>query len=209
MLAVLSACQTTEQTRDRVTAFFTEVTFGDNTSLVSEQQLNTRRVRRWQTAPTVAIQGAPSESQRQAVAESVTRISSATGLNVTLTDGSGDIIINFTDEREFVIRKNVAAGCYAHTRRRGDRIRSVEIKIGKRCDPETVWCLDHELMHAFGFFGHSHRLRSVMSASHHEVRLTDWDLMALRILYDPGVTEGDKWADIRPIALKYINREIE
>ena len=209
MLAVLSACQTTEQTRDRVTVFFTEVTFGDNTSLVSEQQLNTRRVRRWQTAPTVAIQGAPSESQRQAVAESVTRISSATGLNVTLTDGSGDIIINFTDEREFVIRKNVAAGCYAHTRRRGDRIRSVEIKIGKRSDPETVWCLDHELMHAFGFFGHSHRLRSVMSASHHEVRLTDWDLMALRILYDPGVTEGDKWADIRPIALKYINREIE
>lgn len=209
MLAVLSACQTTEQTRDRVTVFFTEVTFGDNTSLVSEQQLNTRRVRRWQTAPAVAIQGAPSESQRQAVAESVTRISSATGLNVTLTDGSGDIIINFTDEREFVIRKNVAAGCYAHTRRRGDRIRSVEIKIGKRSDPETVWCLDHELMHAFGFFGHSHRLRSVMSASHHEVRLTDWDLMALRILYDPGVTEGDKWADIRPIALKYINREIE
>tara|TARA_R100000789_G_scaffold82917_1_gene78374 strand:+ start:188 stop:817 length:630 start_codon:yes stop_codon:yes gene_type:complete len=209
MLAVLSACQTTEQTRDRVTVFFTEVTFGDNTSLVSEQQLNTRRVRRWQTAPAVAIQGAPSESQRQAVAESVTRISSATGLNVTLTDGSGDIIINFTDEREFVIRKNVAAGCYAHTRRHGDRIRSVEIKIGKRSDPETVWCLDHELMHAFGFFGHSHRLRSVMSASHHEVRLTDWDLMALRILYDPGVTEGDKWADIRPIALKYINREIE
>ncbi|MEQ8711325.1 MAG: DUF2927 domain-containing protein [Rhodospirillales bacterium] len=208
-MAALSACQTTEQTRDRVTAFFTEVTFGDNSPLVTEQQLNTGRVRRWQTVPTVAIQGAPSEMQRQAVAESVARFASATGLDVRLTDGAGDIIINFSDEREFVIRRNVAAGCYAHTKRRGNRIRAVEIEVGKRSDPESVWCVDHELMHAFGFFGHSHRLRSIMSASHHEERLTEWDMMALRILYDPGVKEGDRWADVRPIALKYINREIE
>lgn len=206
---LLTGCKTTEQYRDRVTAFFTEVTFGDNAALLEAGALKTGRLTRWEKAPTVSVSGSPGDDQRRHVADAVARFSEATGLDVRLVDSGGDIRIEFTRERRFVIRQNVRADCYAHAKRPAGKLDRVDIKIGVRDPDDDGSCIDHELMHAFGFFGHSHRLRSVMSASHGEDILTEWDILALRIVYHPDLSNGATWAETEPVARQLINEVVQ
>ena len=209
LLIFISGCQTTSQVENRVISFFTEMTYGDNSALLEEGELERGRLSRWETAPTFRLEGAPTANQRQEVMRSFAILSEATGFEILESTTGADITIEFTEERTFTIRRNVPAGCYTHTKQRGNVLRSVDIRINKLDDPDSVWCLDHELMHAFGFFGHSHRLRSVMSAAHHENRFTQWDLMALRILYHPDVRNGASWKDIKPLATDMIRETLK
>lgn len=208
-LLLLAGCKTTEQNRDRVTAFFTEIAYGDNSALLDDSALKTGKLTRWEKAPTVSLKGAPTDGQRRQVDAAITRFAGATGLDVRLVESSGDIRIDFSDEREFVIRRNIRADCYAHTKRPSGRLEAVEISIGTRNVANGKSCLDHELMHAFGFFGHSHRLRSVMSAAHGEDSLTEWDILALRIAYHPAVVNGATWNETRPVAQQLIIEAVQ
>ncbi|MEQ9326392.1 MAG: DUF2927 domain-containing protein [Rhodospirillales bacterium] len=209
----LGGCQTAaqklEDDRARAIAFLTEITFGDNSDVVDQKTLPGRRIARWAKAPTISIEGKPSDIQREAVAESARKLSGATRFDIRVVDRDGDIRIDFSDKQDFVTRRTSIVGCYSFPIHRSGRIRSAEIKIGRRYGPDSVICLDHELMHAFGFFGHSTRLRSVMSSVHTDQRFTEWDLLALRIIYNPGIYNNATWEDIELLARILIDEALQ
>ena len=206
---LLAGCKTTEQNRDRVAAFFTEIAYGDNSALLADNALKTGRITRWEKAPTVSVSGSPTDEQRRTVEEAVARFAEATGLDIRQVGSGGDIRIDFSEVRDFVIRRNIRADCYAHTNRPSGRLDSVDIKIGARYAEDGGSCIDHELMHAFGFFGHSYRLRSVMSTIHSEDYLTPWDILALRIAYHDGFSNGATWNEVEPVARRLINEVVQ
>lgn len=52
-------------------------------------------------------------------------------------------------------------------------------------------CINHEVMHGFGFRGHAHSVFSVLSYKHaHQAHLTDTDRLILEALYDPRLKPG-------------------
>ncbi len=67
---------------------------------------------------------------------------------------------------------------------------NVRVLLAKAAPAKVRRCLRHELMHAFGFLGHSHRVRSILSYVHGEEDLTRWDEVLLKSLYDSRLTTG-------------------
>lgn len=76
---------------------------------------------------------------------------------------------------------------------------SVRVLLAKKAPVAIRQCLRHELMHAFGFLGHSHRVRSILSYVHGEEDLTRWDEVLLKSLYDPRLTTGMPRSEVMAI----------
>ena len=62
-------------------------------------------------------------------------------------------------------------------------------------------CINHEVMHGFGFRGHAHSSFSVLSYKYaSQAQLTDTDRLMLETLYDPRLKPGTKVAAVAPVA---------
>jgi hypothetical protein len=62
-------------------------------------------------------------------------------------------------------------------------------------------CINHEVMHGFGFRGHAHGSFSVLSYKYAaQAQLTDTDRLMLETLYDPRLKPGTKVAAAAPVA---------
>lgn len=87
-------------------------------------------------------------------------------------------------EKDYLINDNEIAGCYAQTRanKRGHLVR-VSVHLPMLAKEAAEGCIDHELLHAFGFRGHTHRIRSTMSYVSGEDQWTRWDRVLVRALY--------------------------
>ncbi len=113
-----------------------------------------------------------------------------------------ELTINFSSKSNFLIRGNELATCYAEVASRDDGIiESAAVHIARASEDE--WrsdCLVHELMHAFGWRGHTHRIRSANSYLHGETELTEWDRLLMRTLYDPRLEPGTPEQDALPTA---------
>lgn len=124
-------------------------------------------------------------------------------------DRNADLLILFTDEKEFVVNGNQRGICYASVNADNEGvIRSAAVHVSRKS--EDLWrneCLAHELLHAFGWRGHTHRIRSANSYMHNEDELTRWDRLLMRTLYDPRLPPGTPKDDAIPKA-RAILREL-
>jgi hypothetical protein len=72
----------------------------------------------------------------------------------------------------------------------GSMVRA-EIHVNLANPGRITRCINHEVMHGFGFRGHAHSVFSVLSYKHaHQAHLTDTDLLILEALYDPRLRAG-------------------
>jgi hypothetical protein len=127
-----------------------------------------------------------------------------TGLEINLTEPnneSAQLRIFFSSNKDFVINDNERAACFAHSRSDHDnQLEMAEVYVSRTDDGEwQTGCLVHELLHAFGWRGHTHRVRSAISYMHGEDELTRWDKYLMKTLYDPRLPVGISKADAMPI----------
>ena len=72
----------------------------------------------------------------------------------------------------------------------------VEIFVNVTAPDRVTRCINHEVLHGFGFRGHAHGAFSVLSYRHpHQAQLTGIDRLMLEALYDPRLRPGMKVAD--------------
>jgi hypothetical protein len=73
---------------------------------------------------------------------------------------------------------------------RGSMVRA-EIYVNLANPGRITRCINHEVMHGFGFRGHAHSVFSVLSYQHaHQAQLTATDRLILEALYDPRLRAG-------------------
>ena len=214
LCAVLPAgCQTTDETADRLAQFFVEAAFPSQISNNPGRTPPGRNcLSRWTGTVRAAATGPRGDKRAERIAARVAAFGALAGIETAWQGGdvaNADLTVRVEESLGTVNRVVYHATCYARPRPRGDcGVGSVEIVIPDIGDSVFDDCLDHELMHAFGFQGHSHRVRSVLSGAHGEGALTEWDRIAIRTLYDPGLSLGmpreEALARARPIIARHL-----
>lgn len=173
---------------------------------------NTPHLTRWPSSVRASMMegDAPeATAATRAVLEEFAALSGVAVVWLAPGDDSANLRIYFSEESEFVINGNELATCYSSLRSNRDwTIAQAAVYVGM--DKETGAhqdCFTHELLHAFGWRGHTHRVRSANSYVHDEARLTRWDRILMRAQYDPRLAAGTPKADALPIA-RVIIREL-
>lgn len=213
MLAVAS-CQSSQQIEDRLVAAFGETMFDTGPAVHGKGGIFSAdgTLAKWESPVYVAVvEGATPENIALAT-EKLSGMAKLSGLAfewVEAADPRRELEIHFSKERNFVINGNEQAACYAGTAApRNGLLAQASIHIGRVKDGEwRTDCLNHELLHALGWRGHTHRVRSVISYAHGETELTKWDRIIMRTLYDPRLLPGISKEDALPVA-RVILREM-
>jgi hypothetical protein len=203
--AILAACQSPQLVEDRLVSAFGETMFGgrgpiyDRTA-ADEDDL---RLAKWHSSVEVSVVEGATEENVDLVRKALVEFAELTALDIRLKepkDDSAQLKIYFSSEKDFVINDNERAACFAHSRSDSEsRLELAEVHISLVDDGE--WqsdCLVHELLHAFGWRGHTHRVRSAISYMHGESELTRWDVYLMRTLYDPRLQPGISKTDAMP-----------
>lgn len=85
----------------------------------------------------------------------------------------------------------------------------IEIRVNLVNPGRITRCINHEVMHGFGFRGHPHGSFSVLSYKHaNQAQLTDVDLVMLEALYDPRLQPGMKPAAASALACSIMAEKI-
>lgn len=187
--AGLSACQTTEQVHNRLVQAFDDVIFHEapDKKGQSVRQYNLTLVR-WNDPIHYAVIGDRDDPLAAMSIASLKKIAAVADVEVNAAEDPDDANFNiYLDEtKDYVINGNESASCYAHTdsNDEGDlTLGEIHLPVARRQSAES--CLDHEVLHAFGFRGHTHRIRSTISYVGSEDEWTRWDRILIRALYDP------------------------
>jgi hypothetical protein len=212
----LAACQSPELVEDRLVSAFGETMFGNRGQIYDRTATgeNDQHLEKWHSSVEISVIEGATEENIAIVQESLNQFAELTALEINLMEPkneSAQLKIFFSNERDFVINDNERAACFAHTRSdRENRLEMAEVHISRIDDGR--WhtdCLDHELLHAFGWRGHTHRVRSAISYMHGENELTRWDVYLMRTLYDPrlesGISEADAMPKVREILHELLN----
>lgn len=215
-LGLLASCQTTQdRVESRLATAFEETMFGQHgpTSDRPQEPIGmVGRLSKWRSPVKVAIvQGATPENI-EATRERLESLAALSNLEIELLDkdaGEGALKVHFSDKRDFVINGNQQAACYAHTEADdAGWIFLAEVHISLVEEGEwRIDCLTHELLHALGWRGHTHSIRSAISYMHGEHELTEWDEYLMRTLYDQRLQAGTPKADALP-KVRAILREL-
>jgi len=209
VLMFLAGCQSAQQTEDRLVAAFGEAMFGGG---VGPQDVSgsTGKLVKWQNRVQVSIIEWPTDANVARTKALLAEFGELTGLDlITLApaDRSARLRIYFERKRDFIINTNELAACY--TRVRTDEsgvILEAEIHVGENKDGEwRLDCMAHEMLHAFGWSGHTHRISSAISYMHGKTELTQWDRVLMRALYDPRLVPGTSKDDGLPVARNIID----
>ncbi len=188
-LALLTGCATPEVRNERLVRFMDELFFGGPYDAHHKQD---KRLARWSGAMRVAITGPRAEDYRDALAEQVTRMAELSGVDARMVepgDGEANVVVELVEERDFLVNREYA-DCYAQLKGGEHHVDSAKVYIGMDKPEGFEDCAAHELMHVFGFRFHSGIVRSVMSPTHGEDELTEWDELAFQVLYNPRLELG-------------------
>ncbi len=206
VLVAFTGCQSNREVEDRLVAAFGETMFDAGPArhgqgdMVSESGY----LAKWESPITVAVLAGGNPENVALAKESLAELAKLGGLELEWAEHGAsnvELEIYFSEKRQFVINGNQLATCYANTGGAPDgrlTAASVHISIAGDGDWRTD-CLTHELLHALGWRGHTHRIRSAISYAHGETELTKWDRMMMRALYDPRLPPGISKADALPV----------
>lgn len=96
--------------------------------------------------------------------------------------------------------------------RLGGEHRTVTIQILQnwyRGDPYRIYrTLPHEIMHSVGFHGHVLTFDSVMLPKLSRNSMSEWDLLFLRVLYDPNLSVGTPRVFALPLACRLMHQRL-
>jgi len=187
--ALLVGCSAPEVPDERLVRFVDELTFGGPFDAHHEQD---KRVARWSGDLRVAITGPGAEDYREPLAGHVASMAALSGLEAQMLaegDEDANVVVELVEELDFLINREYV-NCYAHLQGRGNRFEEATVYIGVAQSEGFQKCVVHELMHVFGFRYHSGIIRSVLSPVHGEAELTEWDALALRVLFDSRLEVG-------------------
>jgi len=214
--SVVVACQSPQLVEDRLVAAFGETMFnGDGAAHNGMAAGETKpRLARWESSVDVSVMEGATEDNVAFVGDTLGQFAEITGLEITLLeplDASAPIQVFFDTRKDFVINGNERAQCYARSRDdRHGRMDLAEIHVSQAEDGKwQTDCLVHELLHAFGWRGHTHRVRSAISYMHGESELTQWDVYLMRTLYDPRLESGISKEDAMPIVRTILHELLE
>ena len=196
----------------RLAAFFDEAAFGhDDVLMRSEVKSYDRVLTRWDLPLRITIGGVVSKTVEKKVRERLEYFQSLTGVRLVWEGRDAKrynvkIVLSATNG----IRQRAShdTACFANTRQSSGGITSATIFLPYDRERLLNDCLDHELMHAFGFGGHSHRMNSALSYMHNLGRLTAWDEIMLRTLYSPALKTGIHRQDAWPVLQSLLSDEI-
>lgn len=216
VVTALTACQSNRQVEDRLVAAFGETMFDAGPAAHGTGGVLSRsgNLAKWESPLTVAVvEGASEENVDLARAE-LAELARLSGLTIDWVEPDAAEIglkIHFSRDRDFIINGNQRASCYAGTGNATDgRLDAAGIYIG--LVKEGEWrtdCLTHELLHALGWRGHTHRVRSAISYAHGETELTRWDRLLMRTLYDKRLPHGISKTDAMPVVRAILHDMIE
>ncbi|MBE9554855.1 MAG: DUF2927 domain-containing protein [Proteobacteria bacterium] len=216
VMVALAACQSNQEVEDRLVAAFGETMFNAGATAHGQGGLLSQsgNLAKWESPVTVAVVEGDTPENVAATMEILSELAGLSGLELEWAERGADGIkleIHFSDKREFVINGNQLTTCYARTGDAPDgRLSSAGIYIGVTGEGEwRTSCLTHELLHALGWRGHTHRIRSAISYAHGESELTKWDRLMMRALYDPRLPPGISKADAIPIVRAIFHEIIE
>ena len=195
---LLAACQPTEGRQERLVSFVDELMFGSPFDAHAPQD---KAVLRWERPLCVAMLGSSDEDLDERVADLVDRMAEAAGRDAEIFE-SGDctanVVVHLTEDDDYLVNREYA-NCYMTFEADGHRMARASIFIGRNRPELFDRCLAHEFMHAFGFRYHSGIVRSVLSPAHQVDAPSAWDLLALRVLYDPRLRPALARQDALPI----------
>jgi len=90
----------------------------------------------------------------------------------------------------------------------GQMVRA-EVLVNVANPGRVTRCINHEVLHGFGFRGHAHASFSVLSYKHAaQAQLTDTDRLMLETLYDPRLRPGTKVAAVSPVACSILAEKL-
>lgn len=197
-LVLLGACQSTEVRQERLVDFIDELMFG---SPFDAHAVQDKAVLRWETPLCVAMLGSSDEDWVGRVARLVERMAGAAGRDAELFeigDCTANVVLHLTGDDKFLVDREYA-NCYMTFEADGHRMTRASVFIGRNRPNLFDRCLAHEFMHVFGFRYHSGIVRSVLSPAHGPEAPTDWDILALRVLYDPRLRPALNRRDALPV----------
>ncbi len=212
----LGACESGRQVEERLVAAFGETMFDAGTAPHGPRDARPDRdfLARWSSPVEVAIIEGDTAANRALAQRSVAEMATLSGVQMVWLDAGNDdaeLTIHFSADREFVINGNELARCYSRIATgRDGTIVAAEVHIAQAAPGEwRVDCLTHELLHAFGWRGHTHRIRSAISYAHGEAEMTEWDRLMMRALYDPRLQPGIARDDALPVVRDILHGLLE
>jgi hypothetical protein len=214
ILGILSGCTSTRQIEDRLVLALGEALYPRKVAghVVANEGAGADALVKWVKPLRISFFEGDDPDNSALARKIFAEFAALTGVDIVWLkprDNSANIRLHFSDEPHFVINRNEFTACYAGFRsNKTGAIVEGRIYIGR--DPEKNAprdCATHEFLHAFGWRGHTHRLRSAISYMHGENELTRWDRLMLRTHYDKRMEPGISKADALPLA-RTIFREL-
>lgn len=207
ILLLLPACQSADLQSARVARFVDEIVFGGAFDAHLPQN---NRVIRWSGEIRLQIAGVTTDELDSLVYRRLQTLSQIAGLPVERAGniGNPNLTLTFVEDLDFEINHE-RVPCFARIMDHKDfEIFRAEIYISV-VDPDIIeHCIDHELMHVFGFGYHSSILISALSPFHNAERITAWDEVALSTLFDPRIEPGAERGAVSPVIQEIVRERL-
>lgn len=114
--------------------------------------------------------------------------------------------------RNFLVRQADTSGrvaCRASVYSQAGRIAGAEVEVYVGGRGSLTRCINHEVMHAFGFRSHAHAALSILSYKQaRQTQLSALDRVMLETLYDPRLHPGMRPADATAMACAVIAQKL-
>lgn len=180
---------------DRLARFFDELVYGNP----AEPEGVSPTLLRW-TGPQLvySVGGKREPGDDLRIAGAFGRFSGLTGLKIKPGQPTdAQITIDFQTGPMAPVHDELAR-CYTRIIYNEAGLKQAHVVINTETPGTLAACLDHELMHAFGFPHHSPIMPSVMSPFRRGDTLTGADQAVLATLYDPRLTVGMTREAVKP-----------
>ncbi len=214
ILGILSACTPNQEIEDRLVLSLGEALYPRKVDghVVANEGAGPDALVKWVKSPRISFFEGDNPDNRAVARKIFAEFAELTGVDIVWlkpNDKSANIRLHFSDKPHFVINQNEFTTCYAgFGSSKAGAIEKGRIYIGRDLEKNAPRdCATHEFLHAFGWRGHTHRLRSAISYMHGESELTRWDRLMLRTHYDKRMKPGISKADALPLA-RVIFREL-
>lgn len=196
----------------RLAAFFDEAAFGRDDVLLRRDVRDYERViTRWERPMRVTIGGTASKEVERKIRSKLDRFRDLTGVRVVWEGRDAkryNVKVVLVSSENIRARASYDTACFAKPDDANGSIVSAVIFVPYDRADTLDNCLDHELIHAFGLAGHSHRLNSALSYMHNTGNLTAWDEIMLRILYSPQLRAGMHRSEAWPVVGRLLSQEL-
>ena len=196
----LVACseQAFSKRNDRLLRFMDELYFG---SPYDRHHQQSKELTRWTGPMYVAVIGENIDRHMATIERFLKQLADLTELKITIVDPEDErsnVTLNLEREELFSINEEYAI-CYISLDDNVPEITEGSIHISAYDLENFDSCLAHEFLHQIGIAFHSALVRSVMSPAHWADGMTDWDILAVEILFDSRLSPGQTREDVLPI----------